>query len=493
MCVPLRDFVYPTHHTKDVDTDRRGLFTLSKTSTVSLQASIASLQAPAVVVHSEPSIPVATPPLQPAIPPTPATTSSKTQSAATKKAKSRSVVPPESNPTLPPKEPTPSLQAPTSANTSIAQSQTTSPFGLLDTRLASVPNPLTPGTACTANNDETLLSQVATAAQIVQDPPILASQILGSIEPTQLVVTPAQLIIGSPRLTTNPPQSVADPPLRNAIESSQSRAVSESTQSGPPITPTPPRSTTNAPLIAAAQSVQGYRARDTVSVAPSRRGSIDGAPEIGLSLPAITRALYQGSVVGDTSETIVDLSDFASVYGDTDEESHVSSSQKTSDGCHELSPPPSSQWRRSTSERDADSDRSRSSSVDVETPYVDPADLPSWMTKKRQWKHIATTRGGPAWERLLEVYMEQERRLEFREMVSFPYISFMNRVLNYSQGTKLTLKDRPSKIADYFRYAHHPLQGKNLTVPSFGEEVVAWWNSIQPDWRRAGEEPPHDP
>ena len=446
MCVPLCDFVYRTHHTKDVDTDRRGLFTLSRTSTVSLQASIASLHAPAGVVHSEPSIPVATPPLQSVISPTPATTSKKTQSSTSKKAKSHS-----------------------------APLESTSVSGLLGT----------------TNNDVTLLSRVETASQVTQDSPMLAPQILESTESTQLVVVPAQL-------TTNPPQSVADPPLRNATESSQSRAVSESldmaTQSGVPITPTFPQSATYAPPTAAAKSVQGYRARDPVSVPPSHRGSIDGAPEIGLGLPVITGVpLHQDSVVDDTSEAIVDLSDFISVSGDTDEESHVSSSQKTSDGCRDLSPPPSSQWRRSTSRRELDSGRSRSPSVPAEIPYFDPADLPSWMTKDRQWSHIASTRGGPAWERLLELYMQQERRLEFRQIVSFPYMSFMDRVLNDSQGAKLTLEDRPSKISDYFRYAHDPLRGDDLTVPGFGEEVVAWWQAIQPDWRRAGKEPPHGP
>ena len=152
-------------------------------------------------------------------------------------------------------------------------------------------------------------------------------------------------------------------------------------------------------------------------------------PEIGLVLPVTTKApLHENSVDDDTSETIVDLSDFVGFSSDTDDRSHVSSSQKTLDGCRELSPPPSSQRYLSISDGEADSDESQSSSSDVETPYVDKADLPSWMTKARQWKYLTSTRGGPAWEKLLEVYMQQERRLEFREMVSFRYMSFADRV-----------------------------------------------------------------
>jgi hypothetical protein len=265
------------------------------------------------------------------------------------------------------------------------------------------------------------------------------------------------------------------------------------TPSDPHTTPALPHSTPNAPQISAAKPAPRYRVRGRVSAAPSRQGSIDGAPEIGPDLPATTGAsLHQDLVADDTSETIVDLSDFISFSSDADEESHISSSQKTSDGCHDLSPPPSSQRDLSTFERETDSGRSRSSSVTVEIPHVDPADLPTWMTKHDQWKYVASTRGGPAWERLLEVYMQQERRLEFRGIVG-SHMSFINRVLTGSQGTKLTLDGRPSKIKDYIRYDHKPPRGNNLTLPDFGEEVITWWEAIQPDWRRAGEEPPRGP
>ena len=40
------------------------------------------------------------------------------------------------------------------------------------------------------------------------------------------------------------------------------------------------------------------------------------------------------------------------------------------------------------------------------------------MVKKGQWRYVASTVGGTLWEKLLEVYMNQERRLEFTEVVS---------------------------------------------------------------------------
>lgn len=95
--------------------------------------------------------------------------------------------------------------------------------------------------------------------------------------------------------------------------------------------------------------------------------------------------------------------------------------QKSLDGCEDLLPPlppPSSQWRNSSRGEEV---IDQSQSVPTRTHAqlgVDEGDLPTWMVKKHQWKYIASTDGGPSWEKLLKVYMEQERRLEFTEMVS---------------------------------------------------------------------------
>ena len=57
----------------------------------------------------------------------------------------------------------------------------------------------------------------------------------------------------------------------------------------------------------------------------------------------------------------------------------------------------------------------------------------------------------------------------------------------------LTTEDRPSKISEYFQYAHKPSRGDTVTVPSFGADVVNWWANIQPEWRRSGRDLPQDP
>lgn len=72
-------------------------------------------------------------------------------------------------------------------------------------------------------------------------------------------------------------------------------------------------------------------------------------------------------------------------------------------------------------------------------------------------------------------------------------MNFFHAPLNYPQGATLTSEDRPSKIKEYFQYAHQPSRGDTLTVPGFGVEVTNWWKRIQPEWRCAEKEPPQGP
>lgn len=115
----------------------------------------------------------------------------------------------------------------------------------------------------------------------------------------------------------------------------------------------------------------------------------------------------------------VDLSDY--VNPDSDNESHVSSSEKSVDGCRELTIlPPDLQQERTIIERSGESPQQAKFAPRRTLPQldVDEGDLPTWMVKKDQWKYVASTAGGTAWENLLKIYMDQERRLEFSEGVS---------------------------------------------------------------------------
>ena len=52
------------------------------------------------------------------------------------------------------------------------------------------------------------------------------------------------------------------------------------------------------------------------------------------------------------------------------------------------------------------------------------------------------------------------------------------------------MKQKPGVLKDYFKWHHNPSKGDSITSPEFGNEVTAWWASIQPSWRYKGESGP---
>ena len=232
----------------------------------------------------------------------------------------------------------------------------------------------------------------AVTIEAAQPPPLPTPGSVGAVELSQVPINPSQLSVSTPQVVTQPHVVVEPPqPIPDPV-TSQAGALSVNPQSS---------LTTNATSSATTPKTR-YRVWNpttTPSTAPSRRDSIIGAPEM----------------IVDTADggqdIIVDLTGLISFEGD-DLVSHVSSSQKTADGSRELSPPPAeSQQSRPTADQSAPIRTLPQLDVDKE-------DLPTWMVKKGQWKYVTSTAGGTTWENLLRVYMIQERRLEFTEMVS---------------------------------------------------------------------------
>jgi hypothetical protein len=195
-------------------------------------------------------------------------------------------------------------------------------------------------------------------------------------------------------------------------------------------------------------------------------------------------------------EITVDLRDYISL-GSDDDESHVSSSQKTADGCRGLSPPPDDSQQRHTSVGTTGGNTSQSELASGRTrPQldIDEDDLPAWMITKGRWGYLTSTAGGTAWENLLKVYISQERRLEFTDRVSDLPASSLPRVLNHFKGAALAIGEkRPLIVKVYFRYAHDPARGDTLTLPDFGTEVAGWWEELQPEWRSSKQDLPQNP
>lgn len=262
----------------------------------------------------------------------------------------------------------------------------------------------------TANTHQ-LLPQVPITPQVGSPNTIEPSQL--AIDPSQLIVRPSQAItkpsqepsqalVKPPPVTTEPPQSVSEPPKVSEV-------IPMDTRPDPAVTPPsqPLMKVVNATSNIPVPGVP-YRVRNTTTVPSegrSRRDSIDGAPEM---------------VVDSIDEEItVDLRNYISF--ESDDETHVSSSQKSVDECRELSPPPSDSQRQSSSVGTTEGNTSQPGSASSRTlPQldVDEDDFLSWMMKKGQWRYVVSTAGGTAWEGLLKLYINQERRLEFTDLVS---------------------------------------------------------------------------
>ena len=341
-----------------------------------------------------------------------------------------------------------------------------------------------------------LLTQVAIIPQVVHDPCMVTPGNLHTVEPSQLVMNPSQSIVEPSQSIFGPSQVVPDP-SQVIIEPSQiivgpSQVIVEPSQVI--VEPSQPHTKVVNSISNSATPKVPYRVRNPVtqpSGGPSRRGSIDGAPEMIIDVIDNQQETVV-DLIDDEEESTVDLRDYISMDSE-DDESHISSSQKTADECQELSPPAPNSQQQKTSVGGIEGGTNRSEFASSRTrPQLDTdeGDLPAWMVKKGQWRYVASTAGGIVWENLLRLYMNQERRLEFTEMVSDLFCIFLTPVLNHLKGAALTNEDRPSKIKEYFQYAHQPSRGDTLAVPGFGAEVAKWWERIQPEWRRSKQDLP---
>jgi len=255
--------------------------------------------------------------------------------------------------------------------------------------------------------------QAAVVPQVIQGSHMVAPSEFITIDPSQLVTEPSQIIVE---------------PFQVASEQS----VSEHSEviDAVPMDTLPDFVTSPQPLVNAVNAIPDgpvpgvpYRVRNTTTVASGgrlRRNLIDGVPEMVVDIIE--------------EETPVDLSEYINLDSEDDNNdsdsdnnnnnrSHISSSQKTADGCQDLSPPPPDSRQQHTGVGTTGGNPSQLKVVSSRTlPKLDvnKEDFPAWMTKKGQWKYLTSTAGAAAWEYLLRTYINQERRLKFTKMVSNP-------------------------------------------------------------------------
>lgn len=263
-----------------------------------------------------------------------------------------------------------------------------------------------------------------------------------------------------------------------------------------------------------------YKLRDKISAAEAnqtRRDSIDGVPDVVLSLG---RSGYEVVDPSPQRETVIrstedDTNIPSSTFSFTTPSSTplpddlvVPSSQQS---LEEYLTIPAEVGTVTSISPAADQLTDRSSPQSVEEPLavletskttaaatkrfryapravpaynIDRSDFPSWLTGSKRIDRILDVEGGKVWGKLIATWIKQERRLSFGErtvsgMLSC-FILFSNTV---PQGARFPLKDKPAILADYFRWRHSPSKGNDIVLPEFGDEVSAWWMSIQPEWR----------
>ena len=290
-------------------------------------------------------------------------------------------------------------------------------------------DPFPPVDTSSANYDATLLvtalgvrhilSQAANNSQLSHASHASTLETPAVVEPLQFTGDQSQHSVPPPQVAVNPYQFTVDesllysPPSQDVVEPSQSnigslqsavqplpKSTHESSQAVPMDTQPDSAVISTPPYTGAANALKvSYRSQNpsnVISGRHSRQDSIEGAP--GMVFGLHMNSEVQDSSNDDEPEITVDLSDYVNLDGDGDgdDETHVSSSQKTMDGSQE---PPLASPTRTHPQLDVDED------------------LPAWMLKRNQWKYIVSTTGGPNWENLLRLYIQQERRLEFTDMV----------------------------------------------------------------------------
>lgn len=259
-----------------------------------------------------------------------------------------------------------------------------------------------------------ILSQVQTAPRDSQAPTERTPEI--PADPSQLIDRPSQVAVGPSQLTVNPSQSVGEPPSQPTIKPAQVVPMDAQPSSTTiPIPHEPHAGTVDSPKVP-------YRVRNPDSAVVGmqlRRDSIEGAPGMNLDIHLTSRVM-QDAIDSGSPEVTVDLGDYLNMDS-SDDETHVSSSQKSVDGCRDLLlPTPDPRRQQSGTKGAAGVVAQPLPAPSRSPPQLDvDEDLPGWMVGRGQWKFIVSATGGPAWDSLLKIYMKQERRLEFSEVVRY--------------------------------------------------------------------------
>ena len=339
--------------------------------------------------------------------------------------------------------------------------------------------------------------------------PVLGSGLATPLALESTLATPNSAVI-FPTIYESTTPVLAGPPLN---QTTVSTPVNAHYSLGAPSPISEPSGTATV-TTGVAYKVRG-KARAITST-QSRRDSIDGAPNILLSLGSSGYEVFDPSSQQESTAVLLESdSDISTPLSATPppgtptttsslEDLIIPSSQQTLE--EELVIPAEAMTTPATSSVDylttsPVNESSTTSGVSVTTSVplhfhlalrevptynIDKSDCPSWLHESQRLDFVLSVEGGELWKMLITTWFEQERRLGFglnEALVSGITIIFGAYSNNTSQGAKLSLKNRPWVLGDYFKHHHNPAKGDLVILPQFGDEVQAWWSSLQPGWR----------
>ena len=280
---------------------------------------------------------------------------------------------------------------------------------------AVTPNQIVVSPVVTAPSSPVILSSVLGLPQAVAPhqvvispavatPPLVFPSILGSsqtVNPHQVVASP--VVTASPLVPqepasqcqiTVPPSQVIPSPRATVAHHSPDLAGSVSGSFGPTVTTT-----------------SGYKPQaGTTTSIRSRRDSIDGAPDIILSLGA---SGYELAAPSSQLESGNNLDTPATITPSSPDEPVIPSSQRSLEEFltipmeNQASTPEVSKTTTAASNHFFYAPR-------VVPDYnIDRSDLPSWLLERERLDYILSVEAGELWEKLIATWLRQERRLGF--------------------------------------------------------------------------------
>ncbi|KAF9781016.1 hypothetical protein BJ322DRAFT_1023687 [Thelephora terrestris] len=107
---------------------------------------------------------------------------------------------------------------------------------------------------------------------------------------------------------------------------------------------------------------------------------------------------------------------------------------------------------------------------------IDRSDIPSWLIERGRLDSVLMVEAGSLWERLIALWLRQERRLGFG--------------LDEKIGTNLPMTNKPQILKEYFKWRHDPSKGDAVTYQSLARRLRSGGQLFNPSGDTGARPPP---